>query len=39
MRALVGLLTVVLSLLSFFPTAHADVIDPGIRTGDRTGLN
>ena len=29
MRALVGLLTVVLSLLSFFPTAHADVIDPG----------
>ena len=29
MRTLVGLLTVVLSLLSFFPTAHADVIDPG----------
>ena len=29
MRAFVGLLTVVLSLLSFFPTAHADVIDPG----------
>ena len=29
MRALVGLLTVVLSLLSFFPTANADVIDPG----------
>ena len=29
MRTLVGLLTVVLSLLSFFPTARADVIDPG----------
>ena len=29
MRTLVGLLTVVLSLLSFFSTAHADVIDPG----------
>ena len=29
MRAFVGLLTVVLSLLSFFPAAHADVIDPG----------
>jgi hypothetical protein len=26
---LLGLLTVVLSLVSFFPTAHADVIDPG----------
>ena len=26
---LLSLLTVVLSLLSFFPTAHADVIDPG----------
>ncbi len=30
MRALLlGLLTVVLSLVSFFPVAHADVIDPG----------
>ena len=30
MRALLlGLLTVVLSLVSFFPVVHADVIDPG----------
>ena len=29
MRALLGLLTVVLSLLTFLPSAHADVIDPG----------
>jgi len=29
MRALLGLFTVVLSLFTFFSTAHADVIDPG----------
>ena len=29
MRALLGLFTVVLSLVTFFSTAHADVIDPG----------
>ena len=29
MRALLGLVTVALSLFTFFSTAHADVIDPG----------
>ena len=29
MRALLGLFTVILSLFTFFGTAHADVIDPG----------
>ena len=29
MRVLTGLLTVVFSLITFFSTAHADVIDPG----------